>query len=254
MDICVIGSGNVAAIWAEALSNTGNNIVQVWSRDIVHAHELADLVKAEAIDNFGDLTSDADLYLIAVSDDALKEVSGKIRLTQQIVVHTSGCTPMHILDKTSANIGVVWSPQSFVKTKKTQLTNIPFCIESNNLTTHTKLQQLFGGLSSCLYTINSQQRQWAHLIAVMVNNFGNALNAAAQKVANEQNIDFSLFHSIIQQTAHNASCEDIASQQTGPAIRNDLSTMQQHRKLLENNNTLLQLYNLFTKIIQDGTH
>lgn len=254
MRICIIGSGNLATTWAIALKKAGNSIIQIWSRKIVHANALADKVGAEAIDDIEKITKTAEIYLLAVSDDGLATLSKKITFTEQIVIHTSGCSSLDVLENTSKNIGVVWSPQSFVKGQEIQFDTIPFCIESNNNFTRTKLRQLFGNISKQLYDMDSRQRQWAHLTAVMINNFGNALNAAAQSISKQQDIDFSIFHPIILQTAQKALSNNIAAQQTGPALRNDQTTLQQHRSLLESSHDLLQLYNLFTKIIQNGIH
>lgn len=254
MRICIIGSGNLATTWAIVLKKAGNDIVQIWSRTIEHATALADQVGADATDDMKQLNRTAEIYILAVSDDGLAPISKQITMTDQIVIHTSGCSPMEVLDNTSKNIGAVWSPQSFVKGHDIQFDIVPFCIEANNDFTRSKLRHLFSGISTQIYDMDSRQRQWAHLTAVMINNFGNALNAAAQTLSKQQQIDFTIFHPIILQTAQKALSDNIAAQQTGPAVRNDQTTLQQHRTLLGNCPDLLQLYNLFTKIIQNGTH
>lgn len=254
MDICIIGSGNLATTWAKALQKAGNSILQIWSRKIEHAKTLATQLGADAIDDIEQLNKNADIYLLAISDDGLASISKKIKFKQQIVIHTSGCSTLNVIENTSNNIGVVWSPQSFVKGQDIQFATIPFCIETNNDFTRTTLRQLFSGISAQLYDMDSRQRQWAHLTAVMINNFGNALNATAKTLSDKENIDFSIFHPIILQTAQKALSNNIAAQQTGPAIRNDLTTLEQHRALLDPHPDLLQLYNLFTKIIQNGIH
>ena len=42
MNIVLLGSGNVATQLGRAFKMAGQNIVQVWSRNIDHARELAD--------------------------------------------------------------------------------------------------------------------------------------------------------------------------------------------------------------------
>ena len=77
--VVIIGSGNVATHLAKGLQEGGCKVVQVLSRDISHAHRLADtLVGCEAIDSPAQLDRTAYLYLIAVSDASVAEIAGSM--------------------------------------------------------------------------------------------------------------------------------------------------------------------------------
>ena len=68
MDLCILGSGNVATHLVEALSNVdGANIVAIYSRNYAHAKELADKVPGAAcVDKLEDIP-DTDVYLFALA-------------------------------------------------------------------------------------------------------------------------------------------------------------------------------------------
>ena len=64
--IVMIGSGNVATSLAHALRGRCR-LVQVYSRRMEHARQLADAVGAEPVDSAAALVTDADAYVVAVN-------------------------------------------------------------------------------------------------------------------------------------------------------------------------------------------
>lgn len=250
MKIVVVGSGNVATHFARAFHASGNDIVQVYSRNIAHAQVLASQLDAQAIDRFADLADDAHLYLLAIPDDALYEVVTQISPKQGIMVHTSGSVPMDVLKPLSAKIGVVYSPQTFIKSLEMNYSELPFCIEASDGEVLERLKNLVLPVSEKIYEINSDQRRKLHLAAVFVNNFGNALNAMAQDITMQNDIPFEILHPIIAVTAEKASHGDLWLLQTGPAVRGDEKTISNHKKLLSGDGDLLEIYSLITNIIQ----
>ena len=250
MKIVVVGSGNVATHFARAFHASGNEIAQVYSRNISHAQVLASQLDAQAIDRFADLADDAHLYLLAIPDDALYEVVTQISPKQGIVVHTSGSVPMDVLKPLSAKIGVVYSPQTFIKSLEMNYSELPFCLEASDGEVLERLKNLVLPVSQKIYDINSDQRRKLHLAAVFVNNFGNALNAMAQDITTQNDIPFEILHPIIAVTAEKASHGDLWQLQTGPAVRGDEKTISNHKKLLSGDGDLLELYSLITSIIQ----
>ena len=250
MKIVVVGSGNVATHFARAFHASGNAIAQVYSRNIAHAQVLASQLDAQAVDRFADIADDAHLYLLAIPDDALYEVVTQISPKRGIVVHTSGSVPMDVLKPLSAKIGVVYSPQTFIKSLEMNYSELPFCLEASDDEVLERLKNLVIPVSQKIYEINSDQRRKLHLAAVFVNNFGNALNAMAQDITKDNNISFEILHPIIAVTAEKASHGDLWQLQTGPAVRGDEKTISNHKKLLANDSDLLELYSLITSIIQ----
>lgn len=250
MKIVVVGSGNVATHFARAFRASGNDILQVYSRNIAHAQVLASQLDAQAINRFADLADDAHLYLLAIPDDALYEVVTQISPKQGIVVHTSGSVPMDVLKPLSSKIGVVYSPQTFVKSLEMNYSELPICLEASSGEVLQTLKKMVIPASKNIYDISSVQRRQLHLAAVFANNFVNALNATAQDIAQKHNIPFEILFPIIARTAEKATHGDIWQLQTGPAARGDAQTIANHRKLLASDPEKLQVYDVLTELIK----
>ena len=109
-------------------------------------------------------------------------------------------------------------------------------------------------VSTRLFHVDTKQRQWLHLAAVMTNNFGNAVNALAQDILTAHDIPFEILHPLISMTADKIKLGGpLWQHQTGPARRQDQKTIDNQRRLIANDEKLLQLYDLFTELIQDHT-
>lgn len=256
MNISIIGSGNVATHYGKAFHRAGHRIGQIWSREFDHAEQLAVQVDAEPIDKLDFLRPDADLYILAVSDDALFDLALDLRLRDAVVLHTSGSVSMSVLRPISRKHGVLWAPQSFVRTVEMDYSQLPFCIEASTPEVYSLIESLARTVSSHTYSIGGEQRQWLHLTSVMVNNFGNAVNALAQDLLQTQNIPFAILQPLVQITAEKAQQSLDSSLwrlQTGPAVRRDEKTLDRHRSMLKDDPRLLQLYDLLTSLIEDNT-
>ena len=127
---------------------------------------------------------------------------------------------------------------------------LPFCIEGSTPEVEKQIRQLVELVSTHVYSVSSSQRQWLHLAAVMVNNFGNAVNALAQDLLDQHQIPFEILHPLVTMTAEKIKQGNLWHQQTGPARRKDQKTIDNQRRLLADNEQLLALYDLLTELIQ----
>ena len=98
-----------------ALHASGCEIKQVLSREFDHAALLASRVGAHPIDKYSFLDDSAEVFLLAVNDDALFNLALDLRFPDALVIHTSGSTPADVLKPISRHYGVVWSPQTFMR-------------------------------------------------------------------------------------------------------------------------------------------
>lgn len=251
INVTFIGSGNVATHLALALHNRGCQISEIWSRDYSHAQLLAGRVGAKPTDQLASLDKTADVYILAVSDDAIFDMALDLRLGNALVLHTSGATSMEVLKPISKRYGVLWSPQTFVRDVALEYETLPFCIEGCDARTEKDIESLIGQVSNHIYHTDREQRQYLHLSAVFVNNFANALYGVAQNICNTHNIPFEVLYTLIATTTQRVKWGDIRYQMTGPAVRNDTKTLDAHRRLLANDPDFLSLYNELTKIIQE---
>lgn len=256
--ITIIGSGNVATHLAKAFYSAGHQILQIWSREFDHAEQLASQVYAEPVNRLNLLYPTADVYILAVSDDALFDLALELKLRDALVLHTSGTVSMSVLRPISRHYGVLYAPQSFVRTVQMDYAQLPFCIEGSTPTETQQIAALAGTVSPHIHFLDSEQRRWIHLTSVMVNNFGNAINAIAQDLLNEKDIPFDILQPLIQVTAEKARLEQSEGKslwrlQTGPAVRHDSKTIDRHRSMLKDNPQLLELYELLTSLIENHT-
>jgi len=250
-NISVIGSGNVATHLALALHGAGCCIRQVFSRSFEHAQMLARRVDAHPVNQWQRLDEDADVYLMAVSDDALYDLALDLRLPDALVIHTSGTTPISVLKPISRRHGVLWSPQTFVRDIAMDYRRLPLCIEGSTPEVADDIEQLASLVSPCLYRLDYQQRLRAHLASVWVSNFVNAINATAQDLMVQEGLDFGMLRPLAEQTLRKWDYGDLWMQQTGPAIRRDEKTLNAQRRQLLDQPELLRLYDQLTELIQN---
>lgn len=247
MNIVILGSGNIATHLGRAFKLAGQDISQVWSRDITHASSLADTLAAEPINNMFDLDRSADLFIIAVKDEAIREIALELKLSDQLLVHTSGSTGLSALEGASSKIGVFYPLQTFSKIKSVDFRQIPIIIEANSPEVLSSIRAIADRLSEKVIELNSEQRKTLHVAAVFACNFTNHLFGLAQELLEEQGLDYDLLKPLIAETLSKIEMNDPVSVQTGPAIREDQATIQAHLELLKHKPDLSELY---TKLSQ----
>lgn len=242
MNIVILGSGNIATHLGRAFKMAGQTISQVWSRDITKANALADSLAAEAIDSMIDLDRKADLFIIAVNDEAIRKIAFELKLSDQLLLHTSGSTGLSALEGASTKIGVFYPLQTFSKIKSIDFRQIPIIIEANVPEVLAIIRAIAERLSEKVIELNSEQRKTLHVGAVFACNFTNHLFGLAQGLLEDKGLDYELLKPLIEETLNKIGMNRPVSVQTGPAIREDQVTIQAHLDLLKHNPDLSQLY------------
>jgi len=215
------------------LFKKGHDIVQVFSRRLEKAENLADKIKASAINDLTLLTQDADFYIIAVHDDAIQEVSNQMNQKDGVVVHTSGSINTDVLNK-HAFYGSFYPLQTFTINKLPDWKTIPFCYCGNRKSTQKKIKKLVRSVSKNDHLITDEQRLSLHLPAVIVNNFTNHLIGIAKDICTEHEVPFELLVPLLRESLKKAENHDPFEIQTGPARRDDQKTIKKHLSLLKN--------------------
>ena len=247
-NIVLIGAGNIATQLGAALKRANHIIVQVYSKHQSSSQKLAKLLKCEHTNSPEKINKTADIYIIAVNDDAISEVAKQLNLSDRIVVHTSGSVAMDVLKPTSKNIGVFYPLQTFSKNKTVDFKNVPICLEANNTKTYKTLEQLAKSISNNVKKVNSEQRINIHIAAVFACNFTNHFYTIANDILQANKLSLDIIKPLIAETAEKIKNNPPAKMQTGPAIRGDKKTMDKHLKMLTNKN-YKQLYQLISKSI-----
>ena len=252
--IALIGAGKLATNFAFTLKKSGYTILQVYDRSVEPGKKLAGKVSASYIGNLNELTERADLYALAVSDSALKEIAEKIRLNDQLIIHFSGTADISVLKGSSLNYGILYPPQTFTIKPGSGFLNIPLCLEANNQESERILTKFAGTLSEKIFKVNSYQRTIIHLSAIFASNFTNFMYAVAEDLLTENDLPMDLLQPIIKKTASNARHKDIYGFQTGPAIREDLKIMKTHLDFLSDKPEYKKIYQILTDSIIKFKH
>lgn len=249
MNVIVIGSGNTATVLAQVITAAGHTIVQVWSRDFSHAAELAQKVNATAIHSLQEITTNADLCIIAVADQAIQPVAAQLQLKKKVLVHTAGSVNMDVLKNSSPNYGVLYPLQSLRKEMKT-VPGIPFLIDGNSDEVKVLLYDFAKQVTGNAAFANDEQRLQLHLSAVIVSNFTNHLYAVTQNYCKQHGLNFELLLPMITEVAGRLQNQQAVDLQTGPARRGDEETIQKHLQLLQQHPALLNIYQQLTQSIK----
>ncbi|TLP79702.1 DUF2520 domain-containing protein [Maribacter sp. ACAM166] len=244
--IVLVGTGNVAQNLFQAFYNVADiEVKQVIGRNENHLSFAKNKVSINT--DFNQIPT-ADVYILAVSDDAIALVAEKFKNSGGLIVHTSGGTALEVIGNQN-RAGVFYPLQTFTKGKLISFDDIPICLEATNKTDLHLLQILGKSLSKTVELLNSEQRRTLHIAAVFVNNFTNYMYTIGEEICAEHMVDFKLLHPLIKETA--AKLDDLSPKesQTGPAKRGDQKTLQNHLKFIENKHQR-ELYTLLSNAIK----
>jgi len=249
MNVVLIGSGNVATVLGRLIKSSGHTIAEVVSKDAAHAQTLAKELHANAQTNVGDLTKNADIYIICVTDNAIQTVAKQMNVKEKIVVHTSGAISKNVLQNVSRRFGILYPLQSLRKESE-RIPEIPLLIDGNSEEVIQRIQKFAKTISKKVFHASDEERLKLHVAAVFVSNFTNHLYVLAEEYCKNEGTDFSLLVPLIKEVAERVEKYEPASMQTGPAVRNDEVTIQKHLQLLSNQPQLKNIYEVMTASIQ----
>ena len=246
ISIVILGTGNLAKHLFDAFkAQKGLEIIQLYGRN----QKTLSYFNTQ-INTTTDLSQikEADIYLVAISDDAISEVSEAVLGKKSLIVHTSGSIPMNALPDHHRR-GVFYPLQTFSANRKVDFNEIPICIEAETVADYELLNALASAISDKVIQIDSDQRKALHLTAVFANNFTNHMYHLAQEICTENNVPFELLLPLINETA--AKIQDLSplDAQTGPARRNDRGTLKKHLAQLKHKKHK-KVYTLLSKSIR----
>lgn len=269
--LVILGSGNVATHLSVALKNAGHIISQVYSRTIDNARALADKLGTEAVDSIDKIITDADAYIISVKDDALEEVASTVHshiksqkatasqnqnsdneTREALFIHTAGSISIEVLEMYAKNCAVLYPMQTFSKTREVRFAEVPCFIEASNDDSLAKVKLLAESISDKVQVCDSQKRKKLHLAAVFACNLTNHCYRLAEKVLEEDGLDFSLFLPLIEETARKVKEMSPRKAQTGPMVRYDKKVMAMQMEMLPDTRTK-EIYRLMSESIHEDS-
>ncbi len=245
--VSIVGYGNVAYRLSLALKAVGIELSYIIGRNESEAAKLAYLLnKPEnnpvstakqtlSSNNYQDAL-ESDIIILAVSDRAIEPVSNDLyqyiheKSSGITVLHCSGASHISLLDKFD-NHGVLYPLMTLSKTKPVDFGLIPFFLEYSNETVKNKLVNICVALRSEYRFTDSAERMKIHVAAVFVSNFINYLTGLAFDISKPNQMF--LMPLAIETIRKAFLYEHPSLVQTGPAIRGDYKTIEEHLKILE---------------------
>ncbi len=236
MKIDIIGGGNVGSHLFKAFDGKADAV----------------LVPSRTLEN---LREDSDLYLLAVSDNAIEHTAERVASVipeNAVMAHTSGTTPLNILQPYHKNSGVFYPLQTFSKDVELNYEEIPFFIEGTNAKTLDALETAARLISEHITQADSKTRAELHVASVLACNFVNHLWTLSADYLAEKQLDFNMLLPLIKETTRKISRNSPRASQTGPAIRRDTRTIDRHMQLLSAHPHLREIYSLLSDSIMSS--
>ena len=190
-----------------------------------------------------------DVIFATVPDQYIQSLASFCDQSGVVFLHCSGATPM--LDMNHAKSGVFYPLQTFSQVGDVNWSDIPVFWENAQLLT------LFESLFLALGVKKSQElssvdREYLHLAAVFANNYTVAMAGIAHDLLQTRNMKSEWIQPILEKTAKNLGLPDPWDALTGPAKRNDQTSIDRHIKLLENQPELRAIYEKMGCYIQSN--
>lgn len=220
MNIVIIGGGAVAEGLAREFDEApGVRLVQQWTR---RTHTPARLAPA-------------DLYILAISDGAVAEVSGSLPFSGgSVVAHTAGCVAMDDLSPSIVHRAVLYPLQSFTRGRRqADFRRTPFFIEGATPHALQSVRRAAEAISDSVAEMPSDRRARLHLAGAFANNFSNAMLSLGEIIAADAGESFDALRPIVAETFAKAlSMPSPRMAQTGAAQRGDRTIQARHLAIL----------------------
>lgn len=238
----LIGTGNMAWFLATRFQDAGFICSGVYGRNSAAAAELATFLQTDSY-SLSAAKAYGDCCVLAVSDYAVAAIAKTLRLPPDTtVIHTAGSLSLDSLPQ--LHKAVLWPVYSIRKNNlPAKGTLIPIAVEAATAKAAEIVSQLAYAISEEVAKVNSMQRAWLHLAAVIGNNFTTHLMTICHAICEAQQLPDTMIHPILQQTLEQILSGMYPGKlQTGPAQRRDMATLDRHFALLQANPQWQTLY------------
>jgi predicted short-subunit dehydrogenase-like oxidoreductase (DUF2520 family) len=251
MEVVIIGTGNVAYGLGRKIKSSAHRLVQVVGRTSSHASRIGEALDVSFSVIKDSMNKKADLYIVAIADDALPGIGNWLSLDRKLIVHTAGSVSKDVLQPVSKNYGVLYPLQSMNYGAEV-LPEIPFLVDGNTPDDLALIHDFATSISEKVEVANDEARLKLHVAAVVVNNFSNHLYSLAERFCIQEKLPFHLLQPLIRETANRISLISPKDAQTGPAARNDTSTISKQMEILRSYPELKKIYKMITESIRSA--
>ena len=245
--VAIIGSGNVAYTYSKVLINNGIYPKYILIRNKDRAPEVEKMFGVKATTDYN-MLSDCDLIIIAVKDDAIKDVASNLRDSNAVLVHTSGTQKSTVLNVVD-NYGIIYPLQTISKDYEIDFKSVPLLINASSLEVKDKLKSMAQIMSDIVIECTDEDRSYIHMNAVYVSNFVNVMLQIGEKLFRRKSLDISILEPLVKETINKAFAMGAENALTGPARRHDTNTINNHLNLLNDDIEEKKIYELLTNYI-----
>ena len=232
-----------------AFLDKGISILQILARNERSGRALSENFNIPCITDPEKLNREADLYILAVQDDQIMAAAHSLKLRNQLLVHTSGYTPLEILSGSSANTGVIWPLQTLTEGREADYHQIPVFVEGNTKENEEMLVDFMSLISNHVGITDSPTRRQIHLAAVIASNLTNHLYTISASLLEKADVPFDVLVPLINETAGKTRLQHPRFNQTGPAARKDFQVIEKHLEMLKDEPAYREIYRLLTENI-----
>lgn len=238
----VIGMGRLGRHLALRLETLGVE-VQRWSRTAtMDTRSMEDWQEAKP----------TDACFLAVPDQAIERVAESIAESlppHSLMVHHAGAVPLDVLPVPSSRRAVMWPPMTFGPQGDPDWDTLPLGVE----TEHEPCFEWSQKLAPHAFRLTAKSRPKLHLGAVLAGNLTAAWIGAVEHFLDQHQLPFSSLEPLIQESVNNALKGNALKTVSGPASRNDQTTLNQQVQALKSGSPshpeFTELHRLLTNLI-----
>jgi predicted short-subunit dehydrogenase-like oxidoreductase (DUF2520 family) len=243
------GAGRVASALCREFYKKGFIISQIISESDRRGRDLAELYGA-AWNDKPEFGSDTDLIIVSVPDHRLRDILSMIKCPDRsIVAHTAGSFGLEVFPGSLKKTGVLYPLQTFTIGREIDFSSVPFFIEASDSHSVSVLKSVAESIGASATLTDTSHRKMLHLAAVFVCNFTNHLLTTGKDITSKAGLPFDVLKPLITETFLKALDLGPENSQTGPAVRNDQTTIEGHLKLLDDSEELQHIYEMMTASI-----
>lgn len=253
--ISIIGVGGLGKALIKTLVTKNTPVKSVFNRTEEKAHQLASTYNVKVYGSFPSTRDDlGKLTFITVSDDAIKDVAGRIsrlhdNFSEHIFVHCSGTKSAESLQplKSKGAIVAAFHPlQTFTdQAQPKDFKDVYFSLQGDR-SAFPVLQKVAQKIESQTFEVTKEQKSHLHAAAVMASNYLTVLLNSSIEIAEHGGLDADQIKKallpLVRSTIHNNEKQSAAEVLTGPIKRGDIKTIEQHLSLLDGLPELRDLY------------
>ncbi|MBP7408063.1 MAG: DUF2520 domain-containing protein [Flavobacteriales bacterium] len=245
--VILIGTGRMAYHLGHAMIEADVPVIGVSGRNAEKLADLSRYLDRPAL-RWGAPLPEADIILIATSDDSIAEVAAALAVSKSVMAHTAGAVGLDVLAPHEQR-GVLWPVQTLSHGAPIDLKDVPLVVGGNTAEAREAMLKLARAISGSVFELTHEQREVMHLAAVLTSNFPVFLVREAQRLLKQQKLPPNLLMPLWRTTANKVSTIGPDQALTGPARRGDTSSVQRHIHLLESDPDLRRAYALLSTMV-----